>query len=69
MAAAGLRVEPDAAAVAAQQHDLQRIQQRTFARAIGRDDGGGGVQFQGLRLEQEELHQVHALKLLHRRPP
>ena len=69
MAAAGLRVEPDAAAVAAQQHDLQRIEQGALARAVGRDDGGGGVQFQGLRLEQEELHQVHALKLLHRRPP
>ena len=69
MAAAGLRVEADAAAVAAQQHDLQRIEQGALARAVGRDDGGGGVQFQGLRLEQEELHQVHALKLLHRRPP
>ncbi len=69
VAAAGLRVEADAAAVAAQQDDLQGVEQRALAGAVGRDDGAGRVQLQALRLEQEELDQVDAFKLLHRRPP
>ena len=69
MAAAGLGVETDLVAVRAQHHDLQGIQQCTFTSAVGRDDRSGGVQFQGFGLEQEELHQMGALKLMHRQCP
>jgi hypothetical protein len=68
VAAAGLCVEADAAAVAAEQHDLQRVQQRALAGAVGSDDRAGRIQLQALRLEQEELDEVDTFKQLHRLP-
>ena len=67
--AAGLRIEADLVAVRAEHHDLQRIEQGALAGAVGRNDRGGRIQFQRFGLEQEELDQMRALKLIHRRCP